>query len=64
MVIRKNTKKQTTESRLIKNLTSSPLKAFLKEISLFAGIFATVFIVSVGFVNANLIYHTVKDVFT
>lgn len=64
MVIRKNTKKQTTESRLIKNLTSSPLKAFLKEISLFAGIFATVFIVSVGFVNANLIYHTVKDIFT
>lgn len=64
MVIRKNTKTQTTETRLIKNLTSSPLQAFLKEVGLFAGIFATVFIVSVGFVNANLIYHTVKDIFT
>lgn len=64
MVIRKKATKQNTEFKLIKTLTSSPLKAFLKEISLFVGIFATVFVVSVAFVNANLIYHTAKDLFT
>ncbi len=64
MVIEKNKNAQNTENSLIHNLTSSPFKAFLKEVGLFAGIFATVFIISVVFVNANLIYHTIKDAFT
>lgn len=35
----------------------------LKEAGLFLWIFITVFIVSVAFVNANLLYHTVRDFF-
>lgn len=62
-MFRKNKKQPTTGTDLVNTLTSSPIKAFFKEISLFVGIFVTVFVVSVAFVNANLLYHTVKDFF-
>jgi Sortase domain len=52
-----------TEKHLIDVLQKSPIKAFAKECGLFIGIFGTVFVASIIFVNANLLYHTVKGVF-
>jgi LPXTG-site transpeptidase (sortase) family protein len=52
-----------TEAHLAQALQISPVKAFMKEFGLFIGIFATVFVLSIVFVNANLLYHTVKGAF-
>lgn len=55
----KNIKKQVA-----KTLSASPVSPIMKEIGLFAGIFASVFVVSIVFVNANLFYHAIKWVFS
>ncbi len=55
----KNIKKQVA-----KTLSASPVSPIVKEIGLFAGIFASVFVVSIVFVNANLFYHAIKGVFS
>lgn len=55
----KNIKKQVA-----KTLSASPVSPIMKEIGLFAGIFASVFVVSIVFVNANLFYHAIKGVFS
>ncbi len=52
-----------TKNKIIKIFQTSPLSPLAKEIWLFAGIFLSVFVISVWFVNANLIYHTVRDIF-
>lgn len=51
------------ENKIIKVFHMSKLSPLAKEIGLFAGIFASVFVISIAFVNANLLYHTVRDVF-
>ncbi len=55
----KNIKKQVA-----KTLSASPFSPVVKEIGLFAWIFASVFVVSIVFVNANLFYHAIKGVFS
>lgn len=47
-------------AQVLKSWHFSPL---VKEVSLFVWIFLSVFIVSIAFVNANLLYHTVRDFF-
>jgi LPXTG-site transpeptidase (sortase) family protein len=56
---------QTTQWQqwIISTLKRSRLWGSLKEIGLFAGIFCSVFILSIAFVNANLLYHSVKGIF-
>ncbi len=53
-----------TKKEVAKVLSASPLSPVLKEIGLFAGIFVSVFVISMVFVNANLFYHAVKGMFT
>lgn len=57
------TPKKHLQTKLLKVLKLSPIAPMLKEIWLFAGIFVTVFVCSIAFVNANLLYHTVKGFF-
>ncbi len=45
---------------LLATLKRSHIWGSFKEIWLFVGIFCSVFIISIAFVNANLLYHTVK----
>lgn len=52
------------KKQVAKTLSASPFSPVLKEIGLFAGIFISVFVISIVFVNANLFYHAVKGVFT
>ncbi len=54
---------KTQEKKIIKVFKMSKLSPFAKEVGLFAGIFTSVFVISIAFVNANLLYHTVRDVF-
>lgn len=51
------------EKKLIKVLWMSKFSPFVKEIGLFWWIFVSVFVLSIAFVNANLLYHTVRDFF-
>lgn len=55
-------KKQQTQ-HIATVLKASRISPFFKEISLFVGIFIAVFVISIAFVNANLLYHTVRDFF-
>ena len=45
---------------ILSTFKKSPLSPLMKEVTLFVWIFCTVFFVSIAFVNANLLYHTVK----
>lgn len=60
----KRKKANPTEVKLANTLTSSPIKSAAKEVGLFIGIFSAVFLISIAFVNANLLYHTAKDFFS
>lgn len=51
---------KSAQNKLLHTLKQSRAGPIVKEIGLFAGIFISVFIVSIAFVNANLLYHTVK----
>lgn len=51
----------STEEKLAQTLQTSPIKQWFKELGLFAGIFASVFIISMVFINANMLYHTVRN---
>lgn len=54
---------KTPQNKIINVFKMSKLSPLAKEIGLFVGIFASVFVISIAFVNANLLYHTVRDVF-
>ena len=50
--------------RILQTLQTSHISGAMKEIWLFIGIFISVFIISVVFVNANLFFHTIKGMFS
>ena len=57
------THEEKTKQQVAKILKTSHLSPIMKEFGLFIGIFVSVFIISIVFVNINLFYHAVKGVF-